>query len=116
MSGALIEVDEELFRCLKNNEIEKINASEELFDEMRKAHFICDENLNEELIVLSANKMFRFANNVARVTILPTIDCNFRCWYCYESHIESKMSEGDVWAVITFCKNILNGGAIKNFI
>lgn len=115
LSGALIEVDEELFRCLKNNEIEKINASEELFDEMRKAHFICDENLNEELIVLSANKMFRFANNVARVTILPTIDCNFRCWYCYESHIESKMSEGDVWAVITFCKNILNGGAIKKF-
>lgn len=28
--------------------------------------------------------------------INPTLNCNFKCWYCYESHIPSKMNEDTI--------------------
>ena len=115
LSGALTEIDEELFDCLKNNKIEDANAPEEVLDEMRRSHFICDNNLKEELIVLSANKIFRFNNSVARVTILPTLNCNFKCWYCYESHIESKMTEEGLRSVIEFCRNLIQSHTVTCF-
>lgn len=31
--------------------------------------------------------------SVAHLIINPTINCNFNCWYCYENHIKSLMSE-----------------------
>ncbi len=27
-----------------------------------------------------------------KLTILPTLNCNFNCWYCIQKHIESKMT------------------------
>lgn len=115
LSGALTEVDQELFDCLKNNRLNTESISDELLQEMETSHIICDENLKEEFVVLSANKMFRFSNVVARVTILPTLNCNFKCWYCYESHIESKMSKEGLQSTLEFCRNIIQSRTITCF-
>jgi len=37
----------------------------------------------------------------------PTMNCNFKCWYCYETHIkDSKMDEKTISATISLIKNI----------
>ncbi len=42
--------------------------------------------------------------------INPTVDCNFRCWYCYENHVRgSKMSEDTRTAVQRLISNIVAG-------
>lgn len=42
------------------------------------------------------------------LTINPTMNCNFSCWYCYESHIkESKMEQDTLDNVINFIKSVV---------
>ena len=38
-----------------------------------------------------------------RLTINPTMNCNFKCWYCYESHVkDSKMESNNLLKVKQF--------------
>ena len=32
-------------------------------------------------------------NSIYRLTILPSLDCNLRCWYCFEKHIQGSHLE-----------------------
>lgn len=42
------------------------------------------------------------------LTINPTLDCNFNCWYCYETKVKgSEMSKENVLATISFIDNVL---------
>lgn len=43
------------------------------------------------------------------LTINPTLDCNFHCWYCYESKVKgSEMSQELIQATISFIDNVLS--------
>lgn len=47
-------------------------------------------------------------NKTIQIHINPTLDCNFRCWYCYEKHLaNSKMSPEIVSAVKQYIKSKL---------
>lgn len=44
-------------------------------------------------------------NTKYRITINPTLNCNFRCWYCYETHMAgTKMTVKTMDHVIRFIK------------
>lgn len=48
--------------------------------------------------------------------INPTLDCNFRCWYCYENHItNSKMSQEILNSTLSYIHSILKRPSIKSF-
>lgn len=115
LSSDLREIDSELNEVLIRGEIEKIKDSDLLID-LQNSHLICEDDLQEEYLILCANKTFRFSNNTARITLMPTLDCNFRCWYCYETHIEGYMSPDSIQSVIAFCKNLIDCRGIKSFI
>ncbi len=57
--------------------------------------------------------------NTSTYTLIvnPTLDCNFKCWYCYESHIsKSLMSDRTSDSIIMFVKNILSRNSdLNNF-
>uniref|UniRef100_F4C9X7 Radical SAM domain protein n=1 Tax=Sphingobacterium sp. (strain 21) TaxID=743722 RepID=F4C9X7_SPHS2 len=43
------------------------------------------------------------------LTINPTMNCNFNCWYCYESHIkDSKMEDITIDHVKDFIRNVVS--------
>jgi len=55
-------------------------------------HFLVDDEA-DELAILKADMMKdRFRTNMLGLTIAPTLDCNFRCDYCYEDHLRVNMS------------------------
>lgn len=54
----------------------------------------------DELGLVRSRKMAGVRdNNRLDVTIMPTLDCNFACPYCYESRRESRMTEQTVYSI-----------------
>lgn len=48
------------------------------------------------------------------IIINPTMNCNFKCWYCYETHIkDSKMGEIEIQKIQKHIQNKLNDNKIK---
>lgn len=115
LSSDLREIDSELNDALTNGEIDGIKDSDLLLD-LANSQLICEDELQEEYLIVSANKTFRFANNTARITIMPTLECNFNCWYCYEVHSKGHMKQEDLNAVISFCEKIILNKNINTFV
>lgn len=116
LSSDFREVDSELYDALTHNSIDEEQLCGNELAELQDGQIICDDELVEENIILHANRQFRFSQGVARVTIIPTLECNFRCWYCYETHNEGRMSTQEIEATVSFCKKIIDTGIIKQFI
>ena len=55
-------------------------------------HFLVNDN-KQEIDTLLENKRKDANSSIYQLILNPTQDCIFRCWYCYETHRESKMSD-----------------------
>lgn len=114
VSSALIHVDEELWRNLPQNNFEDIDNN--TINQLKKMGFICDKSLQESDVIVARNKYNRFSNQIIRLTIMPTLSCNFRCWYCYETHESGIMTQENIQATIKFAKTLVNTNRPKMFI
>jgi uncharacterized protein len=110
MSCALAEVDEKFFNVYDNLQTvdvmtgnnedgnekvlnDKVLNDEEkkLIDEMKKGKFIIDDDFDE---IKNLEFMFnnaKYNEKSLSVTIAPTLQCNFKCVYCYENPNQGKM-------------------------
>lgn len=57
---------------------------QKLLNGIVKGRFIISEDTNEIDILKVRNWSARFNNRLLNLTIAPTLNCNFRCRYCYE--------------------------------
>ncbi|MDR0789609.1 MAG: radical SAM protein [Bacteroidales bacterium] len=115
LTNALSEFEEDLFYVIKNNEISEKKISNEEKDFLLSSNFLCDYELQEELIMLQRNRIRRYGNHHIRLTIMPTLNCNFRCWYCYEGHIASKMDSQTIDKIISFVNKLILSSKISLF-
>lgn len=74
---------------------------------LKASNFLIDNNIDEIALIRTANLRAKYRSHAMRVTILPTLACNFACWYCYENHVVSKMSDTSVAAVVQFVQQHL---------
>ena len=64
-----------------------------IFITLKDNGFIVDMDVDEIVLYENLCLRRRFSKSNYDLTINPTLDCNLKCWYCYESHIpKSKMS------------------------
>lgn len=82
-----------LSRHINNLEIFKALHSQ-FYEVLTKEHFVV-ENANEDTkeVQRSLLEEYESLENV-KITINPTLDCNVRCWYCYEDRFEKKYNVG----------------------
>ncbi len=85
-SGGLAIMDNETlaeYNSIKNGENTFI-VRDITINELKKAHFVIPREL-DELDEIKANHYYmRFSNKGLGFTIVPTLECNFRCTYCFE--------------------------------
>jgi len=87
---------------------------------MLKSRCIISDDLNELDILKLRNHRDVFINNVYGLILNPTMDCNFKCWYCYETKIAGMMSDEIQNRIIKhvktlFDKNIISGLSLSWF-
>jgi len=92
---------------LKDLSRDKYEVSEgELLKEFIRAGIIVDDNLNEfDKITYLFNKV-KYQENRFILIISPTLDCNFRCPYCFEERRDSYITDEAVEGVIELVKKV----------
>lgn len=69
--------------------------------------FLIDDDF-DELAYIDEIHSKSIDNSVYDLTIMPTLDCNLRCWYCFEKHIKGSHLTTDISCSIEhFAQNIL---------
>lgn len=91
----------------------------DLYDVLIEKGFVIDEDINELEVIKDISNETDFNDSTYQLIINPTMNCNFKCWYCYETHIkDSKMNEATLEKVVKFVDNVLEQkkGTLKHFI
>lgn len=68
--------------------------------------FIIEDSFNE-LDYLRSKYAEAVNNKNYFLVILPTLNCNYSCWYCIQTHIPSKMSLETISAIKEHIKNMV---------
>jgi uncharacterized protein len=91
----------------------KEEQDEELFRILREYRFIIKEQFNE--LEFFKFNYFRslYGSSVLTTIVLPTLDCNFRCPYCFEFKKNVYMDEKTITAYLSWVKNKLR--QVKHF-
>lgn len=50
-----------------------------------------------------------------QMTVMPTLNCNLNCWYCYETHLPSQMGADIIERVKKFAQHVLSAQKLKVF-
>ena len=110
LSESFLEIDSELKECLINGTIENIPS--DIKSLLAEKGFLVEQDRNEVESIRYADIVKRYQSKLMRLTILPTINCNFRCWYCYETHKYSRMSKEQANCIFEFLKKENNRNAL----
>lgn len=105
LNHAKIELSDDVyideFYLLQKKGTKKLDS--ELKKVLYEQEFLIDENKNKEYKSNLEAKM----NEILYLTILPTMQCNFRCVYCYEKFNNKVMDEFQIESIKKFVKKLL---------
>jgi uncharacterized protein len=117
-----IVLDTELYFLLEAAiQEEEINSLAEIhrefYDFMIEKGFFVEDDTDELLRVKQLVESIDNNNQLYQLHINPTMNCNFKCWYCYETHIkDSKMSEDIINAVLAHTRHVIDSNKeLRNF-
>jgi len=80
----------------------------ELKENLKKGGFLIEEDDDEFESLKLKNRIDRFSNSYLGLTIVPTLNCNFNCFYCYEEKKKIDMSKEVEDAIVKFVRNRIN--------
>jgi uncharacterized protein len=108
----------DLLEAAKNED--NVKGLEEIHPDFYKAliekGFIVEPDTDEVQKVKDLSKVVDSNDSHFLLIINPTMNCNFKCWYCYESHIKgSKMSVETIESLKKLIDTIVSDPRIKTF-
>ncbi|MCM3205983.1 radical SAM/SPASM domain-containing protein [Paenibacillus illinoisensis] len=93
-TGGFVTLNDEYkrsFKLLSQNNWNEI--PNEHIKNFKDGGFIVDKDLDEYLIYKYLTNRSKYSNDSFALTIATTLQCNFRCPYCYEEHVDSYFDE-----------------------
>lgn len=86
------------------------------FDYLVESGFVVDSSFDEVQQVKDISKKIDENTDFFLLTVNPTMNCNFKCWYCYETHIkDSKLGSSVLDSIQSFITKTINKENIKFF-
>lgn len=119
LSEKMIVVVEQIRALLdeyKNNmdAVEQIHP--DLYHYLAKQEFIVPDETNEVEKLIALKKKNCSETDYFSITVNPTMNCNLRCWYCYETHKEdSGMDRETMNSVKALIKRKMESAELKEF-
>lgn len=81
-----------------------------------KHHYLVADDTDEVAKVKARSKMVDENIDDFVLTINPSMNCNFKCWYCYETHVKNSHLVPDTMGRInTFINKTADKVGMKNF-
>jgi uncharacterized protein len=96
------------------------------FDELKDIHlefynhliengFLVEDDIDENQRVIELSRRIDNDETQFQLHINPTMNCNFKCWYCYETHIkDSKMDQQTIINTENFIKQVFDNNKSLN--
>jgi uncharacterized protein len=82
----------------------KTQTEKDLYDSLVKGNFLVDDKIDELDHIKARYNCSRYDTGVFSLTVIPTLNCNFRCIYCYEERQEAVMSKPVQQALLEYVK------------
>jgi uncharacterized protein len=98
MSGAFVKIRNEQYESVKllltdPNVFDVASETDQcLLDTAIRSRFVIESNIDELQILKFRENVNRYSSETFHLTIMPTMECNFACPYCYEIAEKGKMS------------------------
>ncbi|MDR2835658.1 MAG: radical SAM protein [Bacteroidales bacterium] len=107
-------ITNEKFKLLQDKNFSKLKQEKpHFFTAMEKLGVIIPESFNELDYIKMMSRKIIFGQEEYRLTINPTLECNFNCWYCYEQHNNGKMSKETMNAIVEHIKLKIKDKSLK---
>lgn len=72
-----------------NSDVELLKEkSESLYSMLVEADAIISKDRDEFVEIKEISEKIDEAPHECKIIVNPTMDCNFKCWYCYENHVK----------------------------
>ena len=122
-SDTAIEFQEEEVSSIKFY-LENLNSFEknypEIFDRFSVFHFVIPDDLDEIEMLMYKNKKKSTIDRNYHITINPTLQCNYRCWYCCveeqnTQYEKRRMDNQTILNVSNHITNIIHKNAAQSF-
>lgn len=84
-----------------------------LTDKLTSGGFLIKDKVNELEIIRARNEE-RINQKDYMLIILPTLNCNYKCWYCIQDHIPSRMPYETIEAIKRHIDYMINIEHIKS--
>lgn len=112
----LDEKNVEIIGCNKNKIDEIKNINESLYAEMKRNGMIVPDVYDETQEIIAQWDCGDKDVSSYHLTVLPTLNCNLRCWYCYEEHkASSQMTDETMNRILKFLSNRISTEGLKTF-
>jgi len=118
-SGALSKVNNNFLKLLESIEkgtffIENLNNDEKkLVEKMKKAGYILNSKVDEMKYLEYLSQLQKYKSKKMKLVIAPTLNCNFKCDYCFEKPIIGDMGIEVQNQIIEMIKKKISEDSIK---
>lgn len=101
-----------LFKYISNPDLIKENFPN-FFEKLVSNGFYIKDTIDELDLIRDAHSKAVNKNEYSLI-ILPTLDCNFECWYCVQDHLKTKMNTETIEKVKKHIYRVANDNRFKS--
>ncbi|MDI9308761.1 MAG: radical SAM protein [Limnohabitans sp.] len=88
----------------------------DFYNHLVENNFLVENEIDEVGKVKKISKEIDESQEKYELIINPTMNCNFKCWYCYETHIKkSRLEDVDSEKIKKFIHNTASKASLKHF-